>query len=226
MTSPFRFKHPFPPQASSSNPSTPSTQLSARNFVLSHGYSTAPASSLSSASQIDDDIEDPYEHAALPRKRKRYSSFHDISSDGEDDFSSLQPGPALGTPITKRPPVILPQPNPESPTIELSPSRRQPFQPNGLAAYTAKIIHEHTAASSVALPRFDQEDVIIITQSKIAEGGIGWICSTQGTINVLLLKPKGLSTTKQVSKGDCISISNPVKFDTIWICSSWQHKPV
>ena len=225
MTSPFRFKHPLRPQTQSFTTTTPSSQLSARNFLLSHRPSSTPASSLPSASlPPTDDIDDPYGADDLPRKRTRYSSFHDISSDEEDDNVPAPPS-VLETPVMKRPPVILPQPSPESPTIDFSPSRRQPFQPNGLAAYAARIIHEHSALSSVAVPRLDQEDTITVVESKLAEGGVGWICratSLQETTTVLLLTPKGLSTTTQINNGDTLSISNAIKLDTIWICASWH----
>jgi hypothetical protein len=228
MTSPFRFKHPLP-QPQSSTPLTPSTQLSARNFILPHRRSSAPASSIPSGSPPPtDDVDDPFDHEDLPRKRTRYSTFHDISSDddGDDENAHRHPPSSLETPVTKRPPVILPQPTPESPTMDFSPSRRQPFLPSGLAAYTARIIHEHAAVSSVAVPRLDQEDRITVIESRMAEGRIGWICrvsSSEKERIVLLLMLKGLPTTKQISNGDSLSISNPIKLDTIWICASWHH---
>ena len=225
MTSPFRFKHPLQPQTQSFAPTTPSTQLSARNFLLSHRPSSTPAPSLPSGSpSTTDDIDDPYGANDLPRKRTRYSSFHDISSDEEDNDIPAHPS-VLETPVMKRPPVILPQPSPESPMIDFSPSRRQPFRPNGLAAYMARIIHEHGALSSVAVPRLDQEDTITVIESKMAEGGIGWICrvtSSQETKTVLLLTPKELSTATHINNGDTVSISNAIKLDPIWICASWH----
>jgi hypothetical protein len=225
MTSPFRFKHPLRPQTQSFTPETPSNQLSARNFLLSHRPSSTSAASLPSGSPpTTDDIDDPCGADDLPRKRTRYLAFHDISSDEEDDNIPAH-YPALETPIMKRPPVILPQPSPESPSMDFSPSRRQSFQPNGLAAYTARIIHEHSALSSVAVPRLDQEDSITVIESKMAVGGVGWICrvtSSQGTKTVLLLTPKGLSMTTQINNGDILSISNAVKLDTIWICATWH----
>jgi hypothetical protein len=131
--------------------------------------------------------------------------------------------------MAKRPPVILPQPSPESPPIDFSPSRKQPFQPNRLAAFTAKKIHEHNALSSVAVPRFDQDDMVTVIELRTAEGEAGWICRVEtstGTTLALFLAPKGLSTSKYIDVGDDLSVSNPVKLENIWICSSWQHKPV
>jgi hypothetical protein len=29
--------------------------------------------------------------------------------------------------------------------------------------------------------------------------------------------------TKQIANGDSLSISNPIKLDTIWVCASWHH---
>jgi len=225
MTSPFKFKYPLPPQAQA-QPLTPSTQLSARNFLLSHRPSSTPVSSLPPESpRAGDDIDDPYAHD-IPRKRQRVSSFHDISSD-DDELADVAPSSIMDTPVTKRPPVILPQPSPQSPTIDFSPSRRQPFQPNGLAAYTGNIIHEHNALSSVALPHLDQEDHVIVNDSKMAEGGVGYICRVETregtTYSVLLLTPKTLAPSRNVNDGDMISISNAVKLDTIWICASWHH---
>lgn len=230
MTSPFKFKYPLPPQAQPSTPSTPSTQLSARNFILSHRQSSTPVSSLPTASPgSDDDIDDPYVHN-IPRKRPRLSSLHDLSSDDNDELEDVAPSSMTDTPITKRPPVILPQPSPPSPQIDFSPSRRQPFQPNGLAAYTARIIHEHSALSSVALPHLDQEDDVIVNESKMGEAGVGYICQVETldgtTKNVLLLTPKVLNPTPKVNNGDMISISNAVKLDSTWICASWHHKHV
>ena len=227
MTSPFKFKYPLPPQA---QPSTPSTQLSARNFILSHRPSSTPVSSLPPASpEADDDIDDPYV-SGIPRKRQRLSSFHDIPSDDDEELGDVASSSMIDTPVAKRPPVILPQPSPQSPTIDFSPSRRQLFQPNGLAVYTARIIHEHSALSSVALPHFDQEDHVNVCESKMAEGGVGYICrvdTREGTTNnVLLLTPKVLTPSRKVNDGDTISISNAVKLDTIWICASWHHKPL
>lgn len=226
MTSPFRFKHPLPPQTQLSTPLTPSAQLSARNFILPHRLSSTPASSLplDSPLKTPDDIDDFDGQDDFPRKRTRYSSFHDISSDDDEDVP--RPSSVFETPVMKRPPVILPQPTPESPTIDFSPSRRQSFQPNGLAAYAATIIHEHSAISSVAVPRLDQEHRITVVESRMAEGGVGWICrvnSSEEIKIVLLLLPKGPSTTKRINNGDVLSISNPVKLDTIWICASWHH---
>src|SRR5271167_3290391 len=112
MTSPFRFKHPLPPQTQSSTPLTPSTQLSARNFILPHRRLSTPASSTPSGSPpTTDDIDDSYGHEDLPRKKTRYSSFHDISSDDDRDGENADrhPPSLLETPVTKRPPVILPQ---------------------------------------------------------------------------------------------------------------------
>jgi hypothetical protein len=229
MTSPFRFKYPFPSQA---QPTTPSTQLSARNFLLPNRFSNTPSSSVPSASpHVNDDIDDPLsDDDDIPRKRTHYSSVHEVVSDDEDGYIPLSVSTsAMETPVAKRPPVILPQPSPESPPIDFSPSRKQPFQPNGLAAFTAKIIHEHNALSSVAVPRFDQVDTVTVTESRSAEGEAGWICrvnTSTGTTLALFLAPKGLSTSKYIDVGDCLFVSNPVKLETIWICSSWQHKPV
>lgn len=230
MTSPFRFKYPFPSQV---QPSTPSTQLSARNFLLPNRLSNTPSSSLpSTAPHVNEDIDDSLSDDALdiPRKRTRYSSAQDVLSD-DDDGDNLFPAAtsAIDTPAPKRPPVILPQPSPESPPIDFSPSRRQAFQPNGLAAFAAKIIHEHNALSSVSVPRLDEEDVVTVTESRTAEGDVGWICrvdTSTGTVVVLFLSQKGLKMTQHIDVGDCLSISNPVKHETVWICSSWHHKSV
>jgi hypothetical protein len=230
MTSPFRFKYPFPSQV---QPTTPSTQLSSRNFLLPNRLSYTPSSSLpSTAPHVNDEIDDSLSDDALdiPRKRTRYSSVHDVLSD-DDDGDNLFPisTSAIETPMPKRPPVILPLPSPESPPIDFSPSRRQAFQPNGLAAFTAKIIHEHNALSSVSVPRLDQEDTVSVTESRTAEGDVGWICrvnTSTGTAIVLFLVQKGLAMAKEIDVGDCLAVSNPVKRDTIWICSSWHHKSV
>jgi hypothetical protein len=227
MASPFRFKYQLPPQGK------PSTPLSARNFILSNRPSSTPAFSLPSGSQVvTDDIDDSYA-PAIPRKRKRYASFHDLSSDEDDELSvnlSVSPTSTLDTPVTKRPPVILPQPTPESPKLDFSPSRRKAFQPNGLAAYTAKIIHEHSALSSVVVPRLDAEESVTIEECKMAEGEVGRICrlrSSEGNQTVaLLLTPKGLPIPKEVKEGELLSISSAVKLETLWICTSWRHNSV
>jgi hypothetical protein len=220
MASPFRFKYPLPSQT---QPSTPS-QLSARNFILSHRPNT-PASSLPSASApsaaVNDDIDEDPETNDPPHKRTRYSPV-DIDADNDDDFVGLLPTP-VETPRVRRPPVRLPPAPPDSPPIDFSPSRRQPSLPNGLASYTAKIIHEHSAPSKVAVPRLDQQDSIIVTAVRTAEGGVGYICYGESEITVLLLSPKGLSLPNPVRVGDCISLSNPLKLDTLWICTSWHH---
>lgn len=227
MTSPFKFKYPLPPQVQPTTPSTPSTQLSARNFILSHRQPNTPASSVTIVSP-GDDIDDSDVHN-VRRKRRRFSSFHAITSDDDEELVDATSSSVTDTPVTKRPPVILPQPSPQSPTIDFSPSRRQPFQPNGLAAYTARIIHEHSALSSVALPHLDREDDVVVTKRKLAEG-VGYICLVETeermSINVLLLTPKGLNSWRNVDTGDTISISNAVKLDPIWICASWHHKTV
>src|SRR5579859_4504875 len=178
MTSPFRFKYPFPPQAQPSTPSTPSSQLSARNFKLPNRPWNTPTPSLpSGVAHSYDDIDDPpSDEEEFPRKRTRYSSVHDVASDNEEqDMLYAPPSSVAETPIMKRPPVLLPQPPPDSPPIEFSPSRRQPFLPKGLAAHAAKLIHEHSALSSVSLPRLDQDDNVIITEIKPADGA-GMIC--------------------------------------------------
>src|SRR5271154_849417 len=100
MTSPFRFKYPLPPQTQTSTPTTPSTQLSARNFILSHRKSNAPSSSVPSLPNEDIDEVDADSH--LPRKRTRYSPTIDISSDEEDDFTIPRDSSTFETPIKKR----------------------------------------------------------------------------------------------------------------------------
>jgi hypothetical protein len=223
MASPFRFKYPL---ASQTQPTTPS-QLSARNFLLSR--ITTPVSSVPSASQhlatVADDIDDPpSDNEDLPRKRTRYSPVDD-NVDFDDDTTFALPSTA-DTARIKRPPVILPQAPPDSPPIDFSPSRRQSFLPNGLAASTAKLIHEHHAFSSVSVPRLDRDDIITITAVRTAEGGTGYICSIDSQTTVFLLTPKGFSLTNPVRVGDCISLSNAVKLDTLWICTSWHHNLV
>jgi len=230
MTSPFRFKYPFPPQAQPSTPSTPSSQLSARNFILpSRPWNTPTSSVPSGVATASDDIDDPpSDEEDIPRKRTRYSSVHDFASDNEDEDRFAPPSSVPDTPVVKRPPVILPQPSPDSAPIEFSPSRRQPYQPNGLVAHAARLIHEHSAVSSVAVPRLDQDDTVIVTEIKPADGA-GTICRVDmslGSRVILLVASKGLSASKQVEVGDCLSISNAIKLDKIWICSSWHHKPV
>src|SRR5579859_2585274 len=229
MTSPFRFKYPFPPQAQLSTPLAPSSsQLSARNFIIpNQPWNTPTSSAPAGPKHGDDDIDDPLsDEGHLPRKRTRHSPVHDVTSDSDsEDISVAPPSSVADTPLVKRPPVILPHPTPESPPIDFSPSRRQPFLPNGLATYMAKLIQEHNALSSVPLLHLDQEDRITVTETKPADGA-GTICrvniSTESVI-VLFLASKGLSTSKQIRVGDTLSISNAIKLDKLWICSSWHH---
>jgi hypothetical protein len=221
MASPFRFKYPLPSQT---QPTTPS-QLSARNFLLSH-RTTTPVSSVPSqhfAAEADDIDDPPSDNEDPPRKRTRYSPVDNV--DFDDDTTFALPSTA-DTARIKRPPVLLPQAPPDSPPIDFSPSRRQSFLPNGLAATTARLIHEHHALSSVSVPRLDRDDIITITAVRIAEGGTGYICSIDSQTTVLLLTPKGFSLTNPVRVGDCISLSNAVKLDTLWICTSWHHNLV
>ena len=224
MTSSFNFKRPLPQQAP---PSTPLTQLSARNFILPRRQSSTPNSVSVDLRQVNDDIDDlPDNENHFSRKRTRYAAFDDIFSEDEGEHGIFQPS-VFETPVSKRPPVILPQPTPESPSTDLSPSRRQSFQPNGLAAYMAKVIEEHDAVSSVAIPYLDQEVTYTIAESKATEGGVGWICRINSLDEphiALLLRPKGLGISKEVKEGDLISVSNAVKLDAIWICASWRHK--
>jgi hypothetical protein len=230
MTSPFQFKYPFPPQAQPSTP-TPSTPLSARQFILPRRLSATPQSSLSAASQrITEDIDDD-EEQQTPRKRTRYPSIHDSSSEDEEiDFDSnlrTSTSHADETLLPKRPPVIVPQQTPDSDAIDTSPSRRKMFQPHGLAAFASKIIHEYTAQSSVAVPGLDEEDTVVLMEIKVIDGGMGYMCqadSPQGKIIVFLLVNNGLPIPRKVRKGDVISISNAVRLDTTWICTSWRHK--
>jgi len=224
MTSPFRFKHPAASQAEPPIPSA--TQLSARNFILSHRHRPTPAPfrpASSSPFAAKEDIDDPFDET-LSRKRSRIHSFHEISSEEEGDVASLRS--TSETPVSKRPPVIIPQVSPNSPNIELSPSHTRRFLANGLAEYTSKIVDGHRAVSSVALPRLDHEDKVEIIDSKLSEGGLGWICrvkTSEETRVIFFMKPTKLTTTAPMKTGDLIAISNSVKVDDIWICGSWHH---
>jgi len=227
MTSPFQFKYPFPPQT---KPTTPSTHLSAHNFLLQSRSGTTPSSSVQpTSSGFVDDIDDPAsEDDGLPRKRTRYSEVHDFSSEDDEDMPPTLSS-VVTPPTVKRPPVILPQPAPDSPPADFSPSRRQPFQPNGLATYVSKLIHEHNALSSVALPHLDREDLVTIEEMRAAEGGVGWICAVAtktGSMTLLLITPKGHSAARQVNVGDTLAISNVTKLESIWICTSWRLNTV
>lgn len=222
MTSPFRFKYPFPQQT---QPNTPSTQLSARNFLLHpHSLRTPSSSSTRTSAGAVDDIDDPgSDHDHLPRKRTRYSFVQEFSSDDDDELPA-QPPSATVTPI-KRPPVILPQPTPDSPPVDFSPSRRQTFHPNGLAAYTAKIIHEHNALASVSIPHLDWEDLVTVREIRQTEGSVGWICRIRGNSGeaiILLIAPKGMAQSMNVNVGDTLAVSNVIKTESIWICTSWR----
>jgi len=225
MTSPFRFKHPAAGQAELPTPSA--TQLSARNFILSHRHQPTPASfrpASSSPFAAKDDIDDPFDEIPLSRKRSRVDSFHEISSEEEGDVASVPS--ILETPISKRPPVLVPQVSPDSPNIELSPSHTGRFLANGLAEYTTKIVDGHRAVSSVALPRLDHEDKVQIIDSKLSEGGLGWICrvnTSEETKVIFFVKPTRLTTTAAMKTGELIAISNSVKVNDIWISSSWHY---
>jgi hypothetical protein len=229
MNSPsFPFKHPFPTIAQPTTPSTTSTQLSARNFVLSHRRQPTPASSIPSVSPAflpSDDIEDRLETPVL-RKRIRKDTFHELSSEEEGDVAPPRSS-GLETSVSKRPPVIVPQVSPASSNVEFSPSRKGGFLANGLAEYATKIIRDFRAVSSVAVPRLDHEDKVKIIDSKLSEGGLGWMCrvsSSEGRIKVMLfLRPTGLTTITQVKNGDTIAISNVVELDDTWICGSWRY---
>src|SRR5262245_52462774 len=87
MASPFHFKCPFP---SRTQPAAPLTQLSSRNFILRSPSSNTRASSNDKYSNIDDGIDDlPLsDHEAPRRKRPRYSSIQDFSSDDEEEIPS------------------------------------------------------------------------------------------------------------------------------------------
>lgn len=228
MTPPFQFKHPFPPPQT--QPTTPSTHLSAHNFLLQPRSGTTPSSStLPTSSGVVDDIDDPAsDNDELPRKKTRYSAVHDFSSDEDEDIPPTLSS-VVTPPTVKRPPVILPQPAPDSPPVDFSPSRRQHFQPNGLAACMLKIIHEHNALSSVALPHLDREDLVTIEETRAVEGGVGWICAVTtiaGSMTLLLIAPKGHSAPRQVNVGDTLAISNVTKLESIWICTSWRLNTV
>jgi hypothetical protein len=229
MTSPFRFKYPFPAQT---QPTTSSTQLSARNFVLQSRSLRTPSSSSYTVVSTDniEDIDDTgSEHEELPRKRGRYSSIQELSSDEDDPalppLSSVTDSLHITTPV-KRPPVILPHAIPDSPPVDFSPSRRQPFQPNGLVAYTAQLIHENNALSSVTIPQLDRQDMVNVLELQQAEGDVGWICRVQvtsGEPTILLIASKRMTSSTRVNIGDTLAVSNPIKTESVWICSSWHR---
>jgi hypothetical protein len=230
MTSPFQFKYPFPPQVQPSTPTTPSTPLSARQFIIPSRTSATPQSSLAVGSQrITDDIDDEDFGDSAACKKARHSSIHEFSSDEEEIDFDFDPRPSIPLPqdTPKRPPVILPDRMPDSDAIEFSPSRHKRFKPDGLASFASRIIHEYNARGSVALPGIDKEDNVAIVECKAMEGGQGWICqadSAQGSVILILLASNVLSIARKVRKGDTISISNAIRLDTTWICTLWRHK--
>jgi hypothetical protein len=229
MTSPsFRFKHPLSTQAPSSTPSTPSTQLSARNFIFAQRRQPTPASSYASATSnlhSKDDIVDPFDEIPISRnKRKRRDSSHDVWSEEEGDVASPRSGSE--TPIHRRPPVIVPHVSPNTPTAELSPSRKRDFLATGLAKYADSVIRAHRAVSSVSLPYLDYEEKVRILDSKLSDGGVGWMCRvdfSEETRVILFLKPTSLTLQTQIQCGDLIAISNSAQVDDIWICGAWHH---
>jgi len=222
MASPFRFRLPLP----SEQQSTPKTQLAARNFLLPRRPPSTPVSSTTSESfPLTDDIaEEVSDEDELPRKRPRKSSVDELSSDGDAESTDIPRLTGYRTPLPRPPPVILPQQTPESPPIDFSPSRSRKFQPNGLAAYTAQIVQEYEALSSVAVLRVDKEEVVKVEDSKSLEGEVGWICSirSEAELVVVLLSPKRSPESRGVRKGDSISISNPIKLDGLWFCAKWH----
>jgi hypothetical protein len=222
MTSPFKFKYPFPSQT---QPNTLSTQLSPRNFILRPLVNT-PSSLTQSSNVLNDDIDDNL--SDLPRKRVRRSSIQDFSSSDEEELPpTIHPG--LVTPTTRRPPVLLQPPSPESSSVDFSPSRRHKFLANGLAAYFSRVAHEFSALSSVAMPSLDREDVVVVEEVVPAEGGLGWICrvsGAEGEITLLLVESKGLSMPRKVSAGNSIAFTNAVKLKTVWLCPSWRNTSV
>jgi hypothetical protein len=224
---PFCFKHPLPAQAQSSTPSTPSTQLSARNFILAQRRQQTPASSSASAASYipsKDDIVDPLYESPISRKRKQKDSFHDISSEEEGDVASPRSGSE--TPINKRPPFIVPLVSPITPATEISPSRKRGFLATGLAKYADRVIHAHRAVSSVSLPYFDYEDKVRVLESKLSAEGVGWMCrvdSSEETKVIFFLKPTSLLLPALIKDGDLIAISNFVQVYDVWICGAWHH---
>jgi hypothetical protein len=230
MTSPsFRFKHPLSTQAQSSAASTPSTQLSARNFIVAQQRQPTPASSSASTTLIlpgKDDIVDPIDDPISRNKRRRRDSTHDhdISSEEEGDVTSTRSG--SDTPIHKRPPVIVPHVSPNTHGVELSPSRKRGFLATGLAKYADRVIRGHRAVSSVSLPYLDYEEKVRILDSKLSDGGVGWMCRVDLSEEmrvILLLKPTSSTLHKEINCGDSIAISNFAKVDDIWICGAWHH---
>jgi hypothetical protein len=224
MASPFRFKLPLPSEQHQSTP-TPKTQLAARNFLLPRRTPSTPSSSsitsesLPFTADIADAVSDDDE---FPRKRPRKSSTEELSSDGYSDPSEIR---KVTEYRTRPPPVLLPSQTIESPPIDFSPSRSRKFLPNGLAAYTAQIIQEYEALSSVAVPRIDKEEIVKVDDSHSLDGEIGWICSIrsdQADVVVVFLSRKGSQESRGVGKGDSISISNPIKLDGVWFCAKWQ----